>query len=104
VIRQEESERKAKQYFKDLGFTIKQYDLEGRRKGADFFIELEDCIQSVEVKTEDYFGFKNFPAPQLKRVLNGGIVAIVEDDQIHLKTKEDILNYEIASYRVTWKK
>lgn len=47
-----ESETVSKRFFESLGFTIRERDFEGKKKGSDFFIELDGCIQSVEAKAK----------------------------------------------------
>ena len=39
-----ESEVISKKYFESLGFTIRARDFDGKKKGADFFIEQEGCL------------------------------------------------------------
>jgi hypothetical protein len=46
------SEIISKQFFERLGFTIRERDFDGIKKGCDFFIECEGCIQSVEAKAK----------------------------------------------------
>ena len=48
------SEETAKELFNKLGFNILERDYNGQKKGADFFIEHENAMQSVEVKSGNY--------------------------------------------------
>jgi hypothetical protein len=97
------AETMAKQYFQNLGFNIREKDFEGRKKGADFFIELKDCIQSDEVKT--LLGtWAKFLKTQLDRIRAGGLVALVSGDKVRIMVENDIENIiEIIVYRVVWR-
>lgn len=83
------SEEISKKYFESLGFKIRDRDFEGKKKGTDFFIEQDGCIQSVEAKTK-MGNWVQFLKPQLDRVENGGLVAIVKGEEVGIKTEEDI--------------
>jgi len=97
------SERLAKKYFEDLGFKIRAKDFEERKKGADFFIELDGCIQSVEAKTK-MGRWVQFLKPQLERLRSGGLVALVSSEGVDIKTENEILTQEeVTLYRITWK-
>jgi len=97
------SEETSIQYFGNLGFTIRGKDFEGKKKGADFFIECDRCIQSVEAKAK-MGSWVQLLKPQLERLKKGGIVALVSDKNVEIKTLDDIEKIEeIILYRVTWK-
>ncbi|MFX0108639.1 MAG: hypothetical protein ACFE7R_10165 [Candidatus Hodarchaeota archaeon] len=97
------SEEVAKRYFESLGFRIRDRDFDGRKKVADFFIELDDCIQSVEAKTR-MGEWLQFLKPQIDRIRDGGLVAVVRNEEVSIRTMEDIEELiEVRSYRVIWK-
>ena len=54
--------------FESLGFTIRDRDFEGKKKGSDFFIELDGCIQSVAAKTK-MGKFSQLLQPQIDRLI-----------------------------------
>jgi len=96
------SEEISKQYFKSLGFIIRDRDFEGKKKGADFFIELEGCIQSVEAKSK-MGQWVQFLKPQLERIRKGGLIALVSDDKVEIKTESDIERIEeVTLFRIFW--
>lgn len=97
-----ESEVVSKQFFESLGFTIRERDFEGKKKGADFFIELDECIQSVEAKMK-MGSWVQLLKPQLDRLKNGGLLAIVNEGKVEVRTVEDIEINEIILYRATLK-
>jgi len=85
------SEEIAKDFFQKLDFTILGHDYNGQKKGADFFIEYLDTIQSVEVKSGKWQISRAMPMPQFNRILDGGLLVVVENDKVvDIKTKEDI--------------
>ena len=97
------SEEVSKRYFRSLRFGIRDRDFAGRKKGTDFFIELDGCIQSVEVKTK-MGRWAQFLKPQLDRIRNGGLIAIVTGDEVHIKTEDDIEEIKEATvYRIVFK-
>jgi len=98
------SEEIAKKYFKSLGFKIRDRDFEGKKKGTDFFIEQDGCIQSIEAKTK-MGRWTQFLKPQLDRIRNGGLVAIISGDEVDIKAEEDIEKIqESIVYRITFRK
>ena len=100
------SEEIAKEFFNKLGFNILGRDYNGQKKGADFFIEHEDAIQSVEVKSGKWQISRDLPIPQFNRLLDGGLLVVVEDSKVvDIKTKEDIEGISPPN-RITikWKK
>jgi hypothetical protein len=97
-----ESETVSKRFFESLGFTIRDKDFEGKKKGADFFIELDGCIQSVEAKAK-MGKFSQLLQPQIDKLNLGGLVAIVNKDAIEIKTKNDIEKIIPSAFRVYWK-
>jgi hypothetical protein len=100
MVKQWSSETLSKRYFESLGFTIRDRDFEGRKKGADFFIELDGCIQSVEAKTK-MGSWVQLLKPQLDRIRNGGLLSIVSDEQVDIVSGDDIERIEeIVLYRV----
>ena len=85
------SEEIAKNFFKDLEFNILNRDYNWQKKGADFFIELEDTVQSVEVKSGNWQINRAIPISQYNRLLAGGLLVVVEDTKVvDIKTKKDI--------------
>jgi hypothetical protein len=95
------SETISKRYFEDLGFTIRDRDFDGSKKGADFFIELDGCIQSVEAKTK-MGSWVQLLKPQLDRIRNGGLLSVVDNGQVEIVTESEIKKTEeIVLYRVT---
>ena len=99
-----ESEVVSKQFFKSLGFNILERDFEGIKKGCDFFIEDGGCIQSVEAKAK-MGKWIQMLKPQVDRVKNGGLIAIVYKGKVEIKTLNDIEKIEeITVYRITFKK
>jgi len=98
------SEEVAKRYFESLGFQIRDKDFEGKKKGTDFFIEQNGCIQSVEAKTK-MGNWSQFLKPQIDRIRNGGLVAIVKGEEVEIKTEDDIEEIREATvYRIIFKK
>ena len=100
------SEETAKEFFHKLGFNILERDYNEQKKGADFFIEHEDAIQSVEVKSGKWQINRDMPIPQFNRLLDGGLLVVVEDNKVvDIKTKEDIEGISPPN-RITikWKK
>jgi hypothetical protein len=98
------SEETSIRYFGNLGFIIRGRDFEGKKKGADFFIECDGCIQSVEAKAK-MGSWVQLLKPQLERLKKGGIVALVSDKNVEIETLNDIEQIEeVTLYRVTWKK
>jgi len=100
------SEEIAKEYFHELGFTILERDYNDQKKGADFFIEYEDTLTSVEVKSGKWQISRDMPIPQYNRLLEGGLLVVVEDKKVvDIKTKEDIEGISPPN-RITikWKK
>jgi hypothetical protein len=98
-----ESETVSKRFFENVGFTIRDRDFEGKKKGSDFFIELDGCIQSVEAKSK-MGKFSQLLQPQIDRMNSGGLIVIVNNEKIEIKTKIDIERIEPSAYRVFWKK
>jgi hypothetical protein len=96
------SESVSKQFFEGLGFKIRDRDFEGRKKGSDFFIELDGCIQSVEAKWK-MGKFAQLLQPQIDRINSGGLLVIVNNQELEIKTKSDIERIEPSAYRVFWK-
>jgi len=79
------------EFFRKLDFTILGHDYNGQKKGADFFIEYADTMQSVEVKSGKWQICRDIPIPQFNRILDGGLLVVVEDGKVvDIKTKEDI--------------
>jgi hypothetical protein len=98
------SEEVSKRYFESLGFKIRDRDFEGRKKGTDFFIEHDGCIQSVEARTK-MGRWTQLLKPQLDRLRNGGLVVLVNGEQVYVNTKDDIEEIqEVTVYRVVFKK
>ena len=98
------SEEVSKKYFESLGFKIRDRDFEGKKKGTDFFIEQDNCIQSVEAKTK-MGSWAQFLKPQLDRIRNGGLVAIVKGEEVEIKTEKDIEEIREATvYRIVFRK
>jgi hypothetical protein len=98
-----ESEVISKRFFESLGFKIRDRDFDGRKKGADFFIEYDGCIQSVEAKKK-MGSWIQMLKPQLDRIKNGGLLAIVNEGNVEVKTIEDIERIdEVTLYRATIK-
>jgi hypothetical protein len=100
------SEEKAKEIFHKLGFNILERDYNGQKKGADFFIEHEDAIQSIEVKSGKWQINRDMPIPQFNRLLAGGLLVIIEDNKVvDIKTKEDIVGISPPNrIIIKWKK
>ena len=100
------SEEKAKEFFNKLGFNILERDYNGQKKGADFFIEHEDVMQSVEVKSGKWQINRDMSIPQYNRLLDGGLLVVVEDSKVvDIKTKEDIEGISPPNrITVKWKK
>ena len=97
------SEEVAKKYFESLGFQIRDRDFEGRKKGTDFFIGQDGCIQSVEAKTK-MGNWVSFLKPQLDRLRNGGLVAIVKGEEVDIKTEDDVDEIkETIVYRIIFR-
>ena len=98
-----ESEVISKKYFESLGFTIRDRDFDGKKKGADFFIEQDGCIQSVEAKTK-MGNWVQLLKPQLDRIKKGGLLSIVNKGKVEIETEDDIEKIdEVILYRITIK-
>jgi len=98
-----ESEEVSKRFFESLGFSIRERDFDGKKKGADFFIEFDGCIQSVEAKTK-MGSWVQMLKPQVDRLKNGGLLVIVNKGIVEIKTIDDVEKIdEIILYRVTTK-
>ena len=79
------------------------FDFDGKKKGADFFIECDGCIQSVEAKKK-MGSWVQLLKPQLDRLKCGGLLAVVNQGKVEVKTVEDFEKIdEVILYRVTLK-
>ena len=96
-----ESEVISKKYFESLGFKIRARDFDGKKKGADFFIEQEGCIRSVEAKTR-MGTWVQLLKPQLDRLRKGGLLSIINNGKVEIETEGDIEKIEeVTLYRIT---
>lgn len=98
------SEVISKKYFQNLGFTIRERDFDGLKKGCDFFIEFDGCIQSVEAKAK-MGTWVQMLRPQVERLKNGGLLAIVDNGNVHIETMDDVEKIEeVIVYKVSIKR
>ncbi len=98
------SEEVSKRYFESLGFKIRDRDFEGRKKGTDFFIEHDGCIQSVEARTK-MGRWTQLLRPQIDRLTQGGLVVLVSGEEVSINTRDDIEEIqEVTVYRVVFKR